>query len=431
MPPDAAAAASVEALPPAAATMGKPVPPFSPWVVEGEPPSAPGRGAEAGGWGTQPFSNESFSKPLLAPVPDPLSSTGERCHSAALQHAVGWPLLGLTLFCFALMAPLGRLVIIPPNARFLTSVLLTAWRTTAATALLLPCTLLYVAVCGLDPEQRRALGSWAMWRGFLECGLYQAVGGIGYSAAITYTTIPQAVLFANLHPVLVIVYRYVRTGDVSCGEVVGVAAAMLGLALVVGGQVFRPLEEPRGDHIDARDMLLGDACGLVTSLTFSMVLVHTNALRRRMPVVLFLTLQMGIGTLLTFLVAPLVGPLQLSPHMWCGLFGFVHRRWAAPVGLGSVLMLVGWFGASAVTRYLPPLAVSTCLTLEPAAAVLLGLALGLEALPSAVTASGIGVMLFAAVVVARSAPPVEKDAARVPLTGGGPQPPHPASPLAL
>lgn len=54
---------------------------------------------------------------------------------------------------------------------------------------------------------------------------------------------------------------------------------------LVGGGRQRPLEEPRGDHIDARDMLLGDACGLVTSLTFSMVLVHTNALRRRMPVV--------------------------------------------------------------------------------------------------------------------------------------------------
>lgn len=66
-------------------------------------------------------------------------SLKEGAPPAALQHAVGWPLLGLTLFCFALMAPLGRLVIIPPDARFLTSVLLTAWRTTAATALLLPC----------------------------------------------------------------------------------------------------------------------------------------------------------------------------------------------------------------------------------------------------------------------------------------------------
>lgn len=325
----------------------------------------------------------------------------------ASQAATGWILSLLTVLSFAAMAPLGRLVVIPTRDRLVASILLTGWRTALCTVVLLHVVSLLYLQHGLDPDQRTALRSLRMWRGFLECGVYQAVGGIGYSAALTYTTIPQAILSTNLHPVLIIAFRLAGGGYVTLGEWVGVSAAMAGMGLVIWGQVLQPAAELQPHDVTIWDMLLGDVFGIMSSVSFSLVLTRTNRIRQEIPIALFLTLQMGIGTLVTFGAALCFAGADLSTDQWRGLFGFVHPEWVTPVCLGMIVQLFGWFGASTVTAFLHPLLVSTFFTFEPGFAVALGCLLGIEGLPSWVTAAGMAVMVLATVLISGSPPPEE------------------------
>eukprot|EP00667_Euglena_gracilis_P013488 EG_transcript_13920 len=117
---------------------------------------------------------------------------------------IGWMLLCTTLVSFALMAPFSRTVPVPNDSRLVASILVTGWRCSMAFAVLAPLSLLWLRCYGLQPEQELFLRSGASWLAFLRCGVYQSVASCGYNVALAFTTIPQAVLSANLHPLLII-----------------------------------------------------------------------------------------------------------------------------------------------------------------------------------------------------------------------------------
>ena len=113
--------------------------------------------------------------------------------------------------------------------------------------------------CVVQPEEKAFLTNPLSWVCLAQCGLYTALNGLCCNIAIAYTTIPQAVLFCNLHPLLIIVLRLLALRPVSPGELMGVGLAMVGMAGVVFGGMADTKAISRGD------MLYGDGMGLVAS----------------------------------------------------------------------------------------------------------------------------------------------------------------------
>lgn len=60
------------------------------------------------------------------------------------------------------------------------------------------------------------------------------------------------------------------------------------------------------------DMLHGDAAGLLNSISLCLFLTTTKQIRSQIPVLLFLTIQMAVGSVVTFSVAVFFLDAQLS-----------------------------------------------------------------------------------------------------------------------
>eukprot|EP00667_Euglena_gracilis_P005079 EG_transcript_5102 len=316
---------------------------------------------------------------------------------------IGWFLLCVILGSFSLMAPFSRTVPVPSDRRLVASILVTGWRCSMAFLVMASVSLLWVRRYGLQPEQELFLRRGTSWLVLLQCGVFQSIGSCGYNVSLAYTTIPQAVLCCNLHPLLIIVMRLLCAQLVTSGEVLGVLLGLVGMGCVVGGGMLN--EAPSGPAAPAvgfLGMLWGDFAGLMGSIGLCFFLITTKKIRSQVPVLLCLTIQMLVGSVATLSIAVLWLGAQFSTDPWVGLFGFVHGEWFGSWVIGGTLMLMGWFGASAVTKYLNPVVISTFLTLEPTVAVLSGVLMGVEAFPSWLTILGGAIMFCSTVLVSVS-----------------------------
>ena len=119
--------------------------------------------------------------------------------------------------------------------RLLAAVLVAGWRTSLISLALIPVTLCWLTLIGVEPQQRPFLRDPRMWADIVKCGAYLSCGGCGYNAAIAYTTIAQAVMFTNLQPLLIIGWRLLMARPVSRGEGVGTLLGAAGMTVVVNG----------------------------------------------------------------------------------------------------------------------------------------------------------------------------------------------------
>ena len=150
------------------------------------------------------------------------------------------------------------------------------------------------------------------------------------------------------------------------------------------------------------NMVFGDVAALLGSIAVCMHLTAVKRLRNRIPLLLFVTIEMALASCITLTMARVVLYARLSTAVWDGLFGFVHREWAVTVICGGALMLFGWLGGICVTKYVAPVVVASFLALEPAVAVGLGVLMGVEAFPDRLTIGGCIIMMTATVVVSRA-----------------------------
>ena len=317
------------------------------------------------------------------------------------QRLVGWLLLCTTVVSFALMAPVTKMVPMPHSARLVASTLVSGWRLAWAALLLTPVSAVWLWHYGLGPHQRALLRERAAWRSLLLCGSCCGLNAFGYNTSLAYTTIPQAVICMNLHPLMIILYRLCRVQPVQCGELLGVALAMLGMGFIAAGAMLSNAG-PAGRNVHRTllwDMLRGDMAGLIGAATVCLFLTETRRVRNHLPVVLVLNVQLAVGAVVMLGGAWLVLGARLSSDVWDGLCGFVHPIYATSVCLGGALGLGGWFGANGVTKYLNPIVIATFMTLEPACAFLLGVLMGVEAFPNLDTCAGICIMFAATTLV--------------------------------
>ena len=326
---------------------------------------------------------------------------------ALVRSLIGWTLLINVVLSFGLMAPITQMVPIPDHSRVVSSTLVAGWRLVWATLLLTPFSAVVLWCHGLHPHQKAFLRERAAWRSFLLTGLFCGANACCFNLSLAYTTIAQAIICMNLHPVMIIVWRLARAHPVSLGEFAGVACAMLGMGFIAAGAVdpgsdLEDLTRAGGQQVPLLRMLKGDLAGLVGAVSICLFVAETKRIGGRVPAYLSMNIQLAIGALVTLAGTWAFMGAQLNDNVWDGLLGFTHPVWAVSVCLGGTLTLSGWGGTNGVTNYLNSLVISTFLTLDPMCAVVLGVLMGVEAFPNLYTCVGICAVVVATGVVSAS-----------------------------
>jgi len=198
--------------------------------------------------------------------------------------------------------------------------------------------------------------------------------------SITYTTVANATLFANLAPVIVTVgaWLYLRE-RVSYQFLAGMALAMSGAALLVNASAA----------LGTR-YVLGDMLGLITACFFGSYVVAVARLRRRYPASTLMFYSSAV-TCVLLLAATLVSGETLlpdSPQGWTALFALAWISQA--MGQGCIAYALG---------HLPASFSSLAILIEPLTAAVLGWVWLGEAL-GGLQAIG-GVIVLAGIAVAR------------------------------
>jgi drug/metabolite transporter (DMT)-like permease len=200
--------------------------------------------------------------------------------------------------------------------------------------------------------------------------------------SITYTTVANATLFANLAPVIVTAgaWLYLRE-RVTYRFLAGLALAMAGAALLVNASAA----------LGARYML-GDMLGLITACFFGSYVVAVARLRNRNAASTIMFYSSTV-TCVLLLVATLVSGENLlpgTPNGWIALFALAWISQA--MGQGFIAYALG---------HLPASFSALAILIEPLTAAVLGWVWLGEAL-GVLQAVG-GVIVLAGIAVARRA----------------------------
>jgi drug/metabolite transporter (DMT)-like permease len=200
--------------------------------------------------------------------------------------------------------------------------------------------------------------------------------------SITYTTVANATLFANLAPVIVTfgAWFYLRE-HVSFRFLVGMALAMSGAALLVNASAA----------LGAR-FVLGDALGLITACFFGSYVVAVARLRDRnaASTIMFYSSTVTCVLLLAVTLVSGEGLLPSNANGWIALFALAWISQA--MGQGLIAYALG---------HLPASFSALAILIEPLTAAILGwIWLGEEL--GMLQAVG-GVIVLAVITVARRA----------------------------
>jgi drug/metabolite transporter (DMT)-like permease len=232
-------------------------------------------------------------------------------------------------------------------------------------------------------ERRTARATTAIeWLPIAVPGILFAGDILFWHWSITYTTVANATLFANLAPVIVTVgaWLYLRERVTSL-FLAGMALAMGGGALLMHASAA----------LGAR-YVLGDALGLITACFFGSYVVAVARLRHRLLASTIMFYSSAVTCVLLLAATLLSGenPLPVTAHGWAALFALAWISQA--MGQGFIAYALG---------HLPASFSSLAILIEPLTAAVLGWVwLGEEL--GALQAVG-AVIVLAGIAVARRA----------------------------
>ena len=187
-------------------------------------------------------------------------------------------------------------------------------------------------------------------------GIFFALDLVLWNSGLLLTSAATATLLANNAPiwvglgVLVIFHEHL-----SLYYWAGLIIAMVGMALIVGGDAWRQLSFNRGDLL-----------AIGASLFYAAYLLTTERVRSRVDTLTFMTLS----------VASCIGSLfPMSLLLGVPLTGYSHQTWLALVGLGLVSQLGGWLAISYALGHLSAAPVSVGLLGQAVVTALLSMPL--------------------------------------------------------
>ena len=187
-------------------------------------------------------------------------------------------------------------------------------------------------------------------------GIFFALDLVLWNSGLLLTSAATATLLANNAPiwvglgVLVVFHEHL-----SLYYWAGLTIAMVGMALIVGGDAWRQLSFNRGDLL-----------AIGASLFYAAYLLTTERVRSRVDTLTFMTLS----------VVSCIGSLfPMSLLLGVRLTGYSHQTWLALVGLGLVSQLGGWLAISYALGHLSAAPVSVGLLGQAVVTALLSMPL--------------------------------------------------------
>ena len=245
--------------------------------------------------------------------------------------------------------------------------------------------------------ERRTLGILAL------SGLALALHFGSWVASLKYTTLTHSLLFVTAHP-LNVVARMFLLGFIAIGVRKPTRRELAGALIGFCGAALTLFDEgtTQGDQTVT---ILGDSLALLGALTVVGYIVCGRILRTWMPIFLYAFPVTLLGAVL-LLPASFLVENDFAIH---GVFGWVQPEffyWF--LALALIAGLLGHTGLNTCLKYLSPLVISACVTLEPVIGSFIGYVLFDTDLPGRWTWIG-GAVLMVGLMLIVTAMPSEED----------------------
>ena len=232
--------------------------------------------------------------------------------------------------------------------------------------------------------------------------------GLGFGLAMSHTSIGNVLIFANSQSILLLL------GKVVCGNTALHFVEGLGVVVAVCGAILCSQDSDRVARQDGAydpfQTLWGDGLALIAGIGGVVYLVSANALRDKVDILVYMPVNMFVGSFLVLLFMTVALQQHVTPsrNPHHGLFGWlnpqVDRLWLELYIIFGCSIL-GTIGYTQAMKHLDNLTVSFACLLEPMIATGIAYFCGVGSLPG--LEGWIGNILVVAGTVAVIYPTVE------------------------
>ena len=240
-------------------------------------------------------------------------------------------------------------------------------------------------------------GQWAAF--FLAVVLFAAHCLLLY-LALEYTTIGNAIIYANSQALLLIVGKVFVGQAVTLLEGVGVVVAFTGALLCSRDSEQSAGDDPEHTITEAR---WGDFMALLSAVAGVLYLTLAKSVRSYVPVTLFIWMVMCLGSFLVLAYLYLTAvPVTWDRHPYTGLFGWMvmtdHHIWILLhiAVVGNVLGTMGFVRAMA---FFSTTTIAVATLMEPLLAQLIGYLFHVGLLPGPMGYVGNGLVMLGTIAV--------------------------------
>jgi drug/metabolite transporter (DMT)-like permease len=247
------------------------------------------------------------------------------------------------------------------------------WRMMATALVLAP-----FAIRGFWKEgfPKLNLGQWATMGLAVTC---YVAHNLLFVTALCYTTIGNAVLFANTQAVILLAGKALTGNRIEVLEYMGAIVAF-------GGAILCATDEQRDNGADIeKDAVFGDMLAMISALFGVGYLTFAKAVRPHTSVVIFMFIVMSVGSFLVLLYLALIQEhTSFSIHPYNGLFGWMALRYEnLPLEIWIVLVcnIVGTMGFVRSMKYFDSMIIAISTLLEPMAASIIASIMHVGVLP--------------------------------------------------
>jgi drug/metabolite transporter (DMT)-like permease len=235
------------------------------------------------------------------------------------------------------------------------------WRMSASYLILIPFALIYLRREGL-PKM-----SFSGWTIFVSASLFYTLSTMCFYWALEYTTIGNAVIYANSQALLLII------GKVFVGEQIHVLEG-IGVVVAFSGAILCSKDsEHSSREADLTNALVGDLLALCAAAFGVAYLTVAKAVRSQMSVIFFITTVMFVGSImvLVYLASNPHEEVSFDMDPFHGIFGgfdVSHHRLEVLAYLAIVVNVGGSMGFIRAMQHFDTIVIAVGTLMEPLAA---------------------------------------------------------------
>lgn len=225
----------------------------------------------------------------------------------------------------------------------------------------------------------------AHWIAFMLAVVCFVILSLAFVIAIQYTSIGNAVIFANSQALLLLIGKAFTGTPIVWMEGTGALVAFSGALICAGTE-----STPPGTEDKLSLSMIGNALALLAAVGGVGYLTFAKSVRHTMSVNLFMFLIMFSGSFLVLaymLITTSSGELTFDMNAYTGMFGWMNPRvdrLAIELWIVIVCNMAGTMGFLNAMQYFDNIVIAVATLLEPMAASLIAFALHVGELPNAI-----------------------------------------------